>query len=312
MPASDDLDSRGYVVMALLAVQFGLQPVLVRLFTAPEVLKSSTVLAVELSKFVLAWAMLRREGMQSALQGWTLADSIRSAGVPAFIYAFQNLLIQTAYQNLDGLTFNLINQTKILFTAVFLFIMMGKRQSWAQCCALAALFGASLLLASQKTPQGARENSFYYGILPVFGASLCSGLASTLSQISLQGRNRNSYLYSMELCVFSSLVLLVNLSLSEEGAIMMQKGFFRGWTWWSLLPIAFSGCGGILVGLVMKYAGGVRKGFSIMAGIVLTGFVEWIAFQRALTPQLIISVPVVILSTWVHIKYPWKPPVKQE
>ena len=35
-------------------------------------------------------------------------------------YTIQNLLIQTAYQHIDGLTFNLLNQAKTLFTAICL------------------------------------------------------------------------------------------------------------------------------------------------------------------------------------------------
>ena len=65
-----------------------------------------------------------------------------------------------------------------------------------------------------------------------------------------------------------------------------------------------SGAGGIIVGLVTKYAGGVRKGFSIMAGIILTGVFEWLWFGQEITPQILIVIPVVIISTYVHIKYP--------
>ncbi len=46
---------------------------------------------------------------------------------------------------------------------------------------------------------------------------------------------------------------------------MARDGFFRGWTAVTLAPIVLNGLGGILVGLVMKYAGGVQKGFSISA-----------------------------------------------
>ena len=34
-------------------------------------------------------------------------------------------MIQTAVANMDGLTFNLLNQTKILFTAICLYFIMG-------------------------------------------------------------------------------------------------------------------------------------------------------------------------------------------
>ena len=42
-------------------------------------------------------------------------------------YAFQNIMLQIAYANMDGLTFNLLNQTKILFTAVCLYLVVGNK-----------------------------------------------------------------------------------------------------------------------------------------------------------------------------------------
>ena len=67
------------------------------------------------SKFVVSLiAMLISGQTTEALKGWTFAGSVKAAGAPAVVYAFQNIMIQTAYANMDGLTFNLMNQTKIL------------------------------------------------------------------------------------------------------------------------------------------------------------------------------------------------------
>lgn len=46
------------------------------------------------------------------------------------------------------------------------------------------------------------SETFYLGILPVLGASFLSGLSAALTQKTLQGLSRNSYLYSMELAVY--------------------------------------------------------------------------------------------------------------
>ncbi|CAE7785766.1 unnamed protein product [Symbiodinium pilosum] len=52
-----------------------------------------------------------------------------AAGVPSLTYLLQNLCIQAAYQKLDGLVFNILNQTKMLFTALFVYLILGRRQS---------------------------------------------------------------------------------------------------------------------------------------------------------------------------------------
>lgn len=128
----------------------------------------------------------------------TTTDSLSKAGIPAFIYAFQNLLIMRGFLYLDGLTINLINQTKTIFTAICVYLLLGRRQSRMQCVALLMLFSASVLLALDRGastgPAGAAKAPADYeawlfgGVVPVFLASILSGLASALSQRSLQVR----------------------------------------------------------------------------------------------------------------------------
>jgi hypothetical protein len=52
---------------------------------------------------------------------------------------------------------------------------------------------------------------------------------------------------------------------------MARDGLLHGWTLFTLLPVVLQAFGGIIVGLVMKHAGGVQKGFAIMGGILLSG-----------------------------------------
>ena len=48
-------------------------------------------------------------------------------------------------------------------------------------------------------------------------------------------------------------------------------GLFHKWTPWTFIPLLTQAGGGIVVGLVTKHAGGVQKGFALIAGILLTG-----------------------------------------
>lgn len=43
-----------------------------------------------------------------------LSESIRFAAIPAVLYAVQNLLMQYGYDKIDGVTFNVLNQTKVV------------------------------------------------------------------------------------------------------------------------------------------------------------------------------------------------------
>jgi UDP-sugar transporter A1/2/3 len=64
------LDSKAIFYMCLLAVQFGMQPTLTRRYTPEGICRSTVILAQEILKFALAYAMLNISGSKkSALAG---------------------------------------------------------------------------------------------------------------------------------------------------------------------------------------------------------------------------------------------------
>ena len=135
------------LLMGLHATQFALQPIVTRDFLAPDADKGALVVICELFKILISLSVWTLSGTWgSALKGWELKNSLITAAVPALIYSTQNLLIQTAYQNMDGVSFNVVNQTKFVFTAVFLYTIYGKRQSATQVVALIMMFAAAVTL----------------------------------------------------------------------------------------------------------------------------------------------------------------------
>lgn len=112
----DENSQKSLLYCSLLALQFGLQPILASKFTASGVSKTSIVIATELAKIAIAAIVILsgpRAELEQIKQYWTLSDSIKVAALPATLYAIQNLLVQYGYVYLDSMTFNLINQTKV-------------------------------------------------------------------------------------------------------------------------------------------------------------------------------------------------------
>ena len=156
------------------------------------------------------------------------------------------------------------------------------------------------------------------GVAPILLASFISGLAGALSQRSLQratstnSGGRNSYLYSMELCVASSLLLMTSWIVSSDGREVWEKGFFAGWTPQTWIPIVTNSLGGILVGLVTKYAGSVRKGFALIFGILLSGLIQ-AALSSSESGVVGVSMEqwlggmLAVLSLYLHATNPPKP-----
>jgi UDP-sugar transporter A1/2/3 len=166
-----------------------------------------------------------------------------------------------------------------------------------QCAALAVLVcGATVASAgresdpAQALPLGARA-----GIVAGLIAALLSGLASTMSQLTLQNRDRNTFLFGGEMAVYTITALIATTGLPV-------MSIFDGWTPGTVIPVASNAVGGLLVGLVTKSAGNVAKGYAIVAGILMTGFMEGILFSPVGIPlRLWIALPLVVGSTMLRV-----------
>jgi UDP-sugar transporter A1/2/3 len=245
------------------------------------------------------------------------------AGVPAALYAVQNLAALMAYQNLDALTYNVLNQTKTLSAALCCYLVMGRQQSQMQVLALLLLLGSALVMeriVTLDTLMGRTEvdlsleaKHFSHGVAPILLASFISGLAGALSQKNLQGKGgKNPYLFSMELCAVSVIILAGSLSFSPDGDLIRENGWWSGWTPWTMIPILTNSIGGIIVGLVTKYAGSVRKGFALIFGIFISGLIQ--APDTGVSKEQIIGGFLAGLSLCMHATNPVKQPktLKQE
>ena len=88
-----------------------------------------------------------------------------------------------------------------------------------------------------------------------------------------------------------------------------------------------SALGGICVGQVVKHAGGVQRGFSIIGALILTGLVDFFFFDAVLSisrsdsnplidadicSAMLVALPLVISATYIHIRFPYKAPAAAE
>lgn len=338
-PTSSSLSPTALFFMALLAFQFGIQPIVTKKFTSPQIIKSTVIFTQEIVKLVIAMVGITLNSSTSwkeVTKGWSVASWLRLALLPATIYLIQNLCSLLAYQNLDAITYNVLNQTKTLSAALCCFLLLGKRQSSLQIVALIILLVAALVmekvlplnleyymnfLSNNATTATTISNDdiikskfslssrhVSHGVLPIMLASFLSGLAGAITQKSLQsGGGRNALLFTMELCVASILILLVSFATSEDGKKIQERGFFDEWSVLTLVPILTNSAGGIIVGLVIKYAGTIRKGFALIFGILLSGILQsLIDVNKSLSTEDIAGGLLAALSLWMHATFPYR------
>jgi len=328
LAAPRSLDRRAIFYMFLLSLQFAFQPLLTRTFTPTEICRSTVIMMQELLKFILAFSMLLISGSyRSAVSGWTVSTWATVAFVPAALYSLQNMAALQAYQTLDALTFNVLNQTKTLSAALCCYLVMDRRQSYMQIISLFILLISALIMeklipinllsknavGSIEMP-GLESHHWTHGVAPIMLASFISGLSGALSQKNLQaqGGGRNSYLFSMELCAASTVILFCSLLMSPDGKTIAKEGFWNGWTLTTWIPILTNSIGGIVVGLVTKYAGSVRKGFALIFGMFLSGVVQASITAEGVSIEQCVGGALAGLSLWMHATNPHAPKEKKE
>jgi hypothetical protein len=101
---------------SLLALQFGLQPMIANKFTPKEVSKTSVVITTEIFKILVAGFSISSSSStewEKIRETWSISNSLKVAALPAALYAIQNICVQYGYVLLDSMTFNLLNQTKV-------------------------------------------------------------------------------------------------------------------------------------------------------------------------------------------------------
>ncbi|KAL5714872.1 CDC42 binding protein kinase [Ranunculus cassubicifolius] len=308
----DTANRRVWLYLLLLTLQYGAQPLLSKRCIKKEVIVTSSVIACEAAKVICALILLTKEGsLKKLFKEWTLLGALTASGLPAAIYALQNSLLQISYRNLDSLTFSMLNQTKLLFTALFTYIILRQKQSVQQIGALLLLILAAILLSlgegSGKGSSGTDpELVLFQGIIPVLVASVLSGMASALCQWASQVKKRTSYLMTIEMSIVGCLCLLASTFKSPDGDAIRRKGFFYGWTAATWVPVIFNAAGGILVGLVTSHAGGVRKGFVIVSALLVTALLQFVFDGIPPSMYCLLALPLVISSISIYQKYPYR------
>eukprot|EP01046_Picozoa_sp_COSAG06_P057792 COSAG06_NODE_11385_length_1518_cov_1.317829_1_plen_231_part_10 len=182
-------------------------------------LTSTAVVMSELVKVTASVALLARE--EAGKPGGTvsggasfaaklkvdLIDNWRDTamlGVPGCLYLFQNNIIFIALSHLDAATFQVTYQLKILTTAMFSVLLLGKKLSFNKWLALGLLFaGVALVqMPSADTKPGPEGGSMFVGLTAVLMACCSSAFAGVYFERIVKKSAGSLWLRNIQLGLF--------------------------------------------------------------------------------------------------------------
>ncbi|KAL3759035.1 hypothetical protein ACHAWU_008644 [Discostella pseudostelligera] len=287
--------------MAMLALQFGIQPIVTKQFTSKNIIKSTVIFMQEVVKLIIGVVgiSLGKTSWSDLAAGWTIMSWLRLSLLPATIYLIQNMCSLIAYQNLDAITYNVLNQTKTLSAALCCYFLMNKKQSLLQMLALLLLLTAALIM----------EKVVHLDMmLPSYWMNAHDGNNNATNNYSIMSNISPRHLSHgvIPIMIASFLSGLAGAITQKNGRLIRERGFFDEWTLSTIIPILTNSAGGILVGLVIKYAGTVQKGFALIFGILLSGIVQSVVdTNKILSREEVAGGLLAAVSLWMHSTYPY-------
>ena len=235
--------------------------------------------------------------------------------VPALLYTVQNTLLYVGYANVDAAVGQITYQSKILWTALFSILILGKKltpNQWIALCVLGFGIVAVQGMPDSKTKgrgrhvkggRGATQGPVQVpiiGIGALIGAAICTAFASVYFEKMLKGASKPSlWLRNIQLAIYSSIIAVVGLLCSNDEALA-RNGWMAGFTVTTWMSVTWQALGGIIVAVTIKYADNILRGFAQALALIIGAIGSWMIFDFHLTFMFATGCALVIGAVFLY------------
>ncbi|PAA58036.1 hypothetical protein BOX15_Mlig007964g1, partial [Macrostomum lignano] len=271
---------------------------------------SSMVLITEFTKLFLSLGLYLPEARRL---GRFELPSPRGAVlylVPALLYALNNNLAVYIQLQMDPATYQVLGNLKILTTAVLFRLIIKKPLSQIQWASLFVLFAAGVsnswggLQRSTGAPDINKASTLHITPLGLFMISAyctVSGLAGVYTEYVLKKQPAlNINMQNALLYVFGVAVNLLTFVVQARGRSDSSFDLFRGFTFLTWVLILSQAIGGMIMGVIMKFASNISKLFLVSAAMVLTTILSVLIFHLQLNIYFFLSLVFVVVAQYMY------------
>lgn len=244
--------------------------------------------------------------------------------IPALLYSIQNNLSYIAISNLNPVAYQVIYQMKILTTALFAYLLLGKKLSNRQLVSIFILMTGIVFVqlsgyfsinspnspnshSSPSSPissyQSLPSGNPWYGFMILMINSTTSGFTGIfLERLTCTfGRKRSLWMQTGEFAIFGFIFSLLFTIFSSEWSEIVKNGPFYGFcNIPSCLILLLQACGGLIVAYVIKYADNILKAFSTSISIILSSLLSKILFGERYEWPFLMGTFMVITAVYLY------------
>jgi UDP-sugar transporter A1/2/3 len=214
-----------------------------------------------------------------------------------------------------------------LTTALFSVILLGKTLSklkWVSLVMLTVGIGLVQISTNTADSHNSAQNSVQ-GLVAVLAACILSGMAGVYfekllkapnsgnrskiddfqekgkaNSISIMHEDAQLWIRSLQLSIWSTFLALFLTVIWKDGKQVVEHGVFWNFTPIVWLLVATHALGGIIVGIVVKYADNILKGFATSMSIILSTALSVWLLNFSITSLFVLGTTLVVSATYLY------------
>jgi len=220
-------------------------------------------------------------------------------------YSVQNILYFQALSHLSAASYQLLSQSKLLFTAFFMSVMLKRHLRGHQYVALLLLLLGTGFTQLSEIPRSASMggDALYGGILTLLGAAL-SALPNVHYEKVLKTRKESQWVMNIQITfwIWFWLMLISLPSLFRSGNVQQWTltNMLAGVTPWVWLVIILQSFKCVLIPATLKYADNILYSYVKPASILVTALVAAIVSRLVPSLQFVLGAALIFGSMWLY------------
>jgi len=309
-----------FIMLVVQNTALGIVSKFSRVATGPKYNPGTVILLVEVLKFVLCFLVVlkvKHGNMLAALQSlreevFYDTKGIKKMVVLAVLYAMQNIVALFAYDYVDVATYQIVYQLKIITTAMFMIVLLNRRFSTVQWCAMLTLMvgvavcSYSRLPATTASISAAKESRKFIGVCIVLGLAVNSGLAAAYFERVMKSHKSNAlvqtldplWVRNLQLSAVSIAVTLFDLVRNFDS--VSSNGFFHGFHSMVWGVIFLQAVGGLTIAAVVRFSDNVVKNFGTSFSLIFSCIISNYMFDQTATFMFYLGVFLVVVSVFIY------------